>query len=135
MPIYSISAAAGPDARSIIIIFVVIAVILLLILRNVRIVPQAQNYVIERLGTYLTTWQTGLHVKIPFVDRVSKIVSIKEQVFDFNPQAVITKDNVTMQIDTVLFYQITDAKLYTYGMENPGLAIENLTARPGFSIP
>ncbi len=103
-------------------------VILLILFRNVRIVPQATSYVIERLGTYLKTWETGLHFKIPFVDRIAKVVSLKERVFDFKPQAVITKDNVTMQIDTVLFYMITDPKLFTYGIENPAVAIENLSA-------
>ena len=95
---------------------------------NVRIVPQAVVYVVERLGAYQATWETGLHVKIPFIDRVAKKVSIKEQVVDFKPQPVITKDNVTMQIDTVVFFQITDAKLYAYGVERPLSAIENLTA-------
>ncbi len=111
-----------------IIVLIIIALIVLFIVRNIRIVPQARNYVIERLGAYKETWDTGIHFKIPFIDRVAKIVSIKEQVFDFAPQAVITKDNVTMKIDTVLFYQITDSRLYTYGIENPNMAIENLTA-------
>lgn len=101
---------------------------LLIIIRNIRIVPQANAFVIERLGAYLTTWHVGLHLKIPFLDRVVKAVSLKEQVIDFKPQPVITKDNVTMQIDTVVFYQITDPKLYTYGVDNPLSAIENLTA-------
>ena len=95
---------------------------------NVKIVPQATVFVIERLGTYYATWETGLHFKIPFFDRIAKRVSIKEQVVDFKPQPVITKDNVTMQIDTVVFYQITDAKLFSYGVERPLSAIENLTA-------
>ena len=91
-------------------------------------VPQATEFVIERLGTYYTTWETGLHLKVPLVDRVAKRISLKEQVMDFAPQPVITKDNVTMQIDTIVFYQVTDAKLYTYGVERPILAIESLTA-------
>ena len=103
-------------------IFIILALIfialLTLILANVRVVPQSKAYVIERLGTYFSTWDTGLHVKIPFIDRIAKIVSLKEQVVDFKPQPVITKDNVTMQIDTVVFYQITDPKLYTYGVES-----------------
>ncbi len=105
-----------------------IVLILLLVVRNVRVVPQASKYVVERLGAYYRTWETGIHVKLPFVDRIVKIVSLKEKVFDFKPQAVITKDNVTIQIDTVLFYMITDPKLFTYGIENPAVAIENLTA-------
>ena len=107
---------------------VLIAAIIGLIIANVRIVPQANVFVIERLGTYHTTWDTGLHVKIPIIDRVSKRVSLKEAVVDFPPQPVITKDNVTMQIDTVVFYRIVDPKLYTYGVERPMMAIENLTA-------
>ncbi len=110
-----------------IIIMGVILMVILLIIRNMRVVPQASCYIIERLGTYQSTWHTGIHVKIPFVDRVSNIISLKEQVVDFEPQAVITKDNVTMQIDTVVFYQIVDPKLYTYGIEYPILAIENLS--------
>ncbi len=109
-------------------ILIVIAVILLIIISCIKIVPQAQVYVIERFGAYRVSWQTGLHFLIPFVDRVAKKVSIKEQVVDFKPQAVITKDNVTMQIDTVVFFQVTDAKQYTYGVERPLSAIENLTA-------
>ncbi len=109
-------------------ILIVIAVILIIIIACIKIVPQAQVYVIERFGAYRVSWQTGLHFLIPFVDRVAKRVSIKEQVVDFKPQAVITKDNVTMQIDTVVFFQVTDAKQYTYGVERPLSAIENLTA-------
>ncbi len=105
-----------------------ILIVLLILAMNVKIVPQATVFVIERLGTYYATWETGLHFKIPFFDRVAKKVSIKEQVVDFKPQPVITKDNVTMQIDTVVFYQITDAKLFSYGVERPLSAIENLTA-------
>lgn len=109
-------------------IFVLVILILLLIARNIIIVPQAAEYVVERLGVYGTTWQAGLHIKMPFVDRVAKKVSLKEQVVDFAPQPVITRDNVTMQIDTVVFFQVTDSKLYTYGVERPISAIENLTA-------
>lgn len=109
--------------------FLIIVILIITIVgSNVRIVPQAVVYVVERLGAYQATWETGLHVKIPFIDRVAKKVSIKEQVVDFKPQPVITKDNVTMQIDTVVFFQITDAKLYAYGVERPLSAIENLTA-------
>ena len=111
----------------IIIIALVIFIIAVVIL-NIKIVPQSKAYVIERLGTYSSTWQTGLHIKIPFVERIAKQVSLKEQVVDFPPQPVITKDNVTMQIDTVVFFQITDPKLFTYGVERPISAIENLTA-------
>ncbi|MBE6821107.1 MAG: SPFH/Band 7/PHB domain protein [Ruminococcaceae bacterium] len=111
------------------IIFVVLAVfIIALVIANIKIVPQSKAYVIERLGTYSATWQTGLHIKIPFIERVAKQVSLKEQIVDFPPQPVITKDNVTMQIDTVVFFQITDPKLFTYGVERPLSAIENLTA-------
>ena len=102
--------------------------ILLIIIINIKVVPQSKTYVIERLGSYHTTWQNGLHVKIPFIDRIANNVSLKEKVRDFPPQPVITKDNVTMQIDTVVYFQITDPKLYTYGVENPINAIENLTA-------
>lgn len=105
-----------------------IIVILLLVIPNIKIVPQATTFIIERLGTYRTTWETGFHMKVPFIDRVAKKISLKEKVADFAPQAVITKDNVTMQIDTVLFYQIVDPKLYTYGIERPIVAIENLSA-------
>jgi len=111
-----------------IMLLIIVGVALALVATNVRIVPQATVYVIERLGAYHATWETGLHVKIPFFDRVAKRVSIKEQVVDFKPQPVITKDNVTMQIDTVVFFQITDAKLYAYGVERPLSAIENLCA-------
>lgn len=108
--------------------FGLILIVLIILAMNIKIVPQATVYVIERLGTYYATWETGLHFKIPFFDRIAKKVSIKEQVVDFKPQPVITKDNVTMQIDTVVFYQITDAKLFSYGVERPLSAIENLTA-------
>ncbi len=98
------------------VVIAVFLIILILIVRNIKIVPQAHAYVIERLGTYHATWQTGLHLKVPFVDRISKKVSLKEQVVDFPPQPVITRDNVTMQIDTVVYFEITDPKLYTYGV-------------------
>lgn len=111
-----------------IVIVVLVIALLALVFANIRVVPQSKAYVIERLGTYFTTWQTGLHVKVPFIDRIAKVVSLKEQVVDFKPQPVITKDNVTMQIDTVVFYQITDPKLYCYGVESPISAIENLSA-------
>ena len=111
-----------------IILFILILAILALVLANIRVVPQSKAFVIERLGTYYSTWQTGLHVKVPFIDRIAKVVSLKEQVVDFKPQPVITKDNLTMQIDTVVFYQITDPKLYCYGVESPISAIENLSA-------
>ena len=109
-------------------IIVLVVLVILLLVTNIRVVPQATEFVIERLGTYYTTWETGLHLKVPLVDRVAKRISLKEQVMDFAPQPVITKDNVTMQIDTIVFYQVTDAKLYTYGVERPILAIESLTA-------
>lgn len=110
-------------------IFIIILVlVLLLVIPNIKIVPQAKTYVIERIGSYYTTWSNGLHFKLPFLDRVANRVSLKEIVKDFAPQPVITKDNVTMQIDTVVYFQITDAKLYTYGVENPINAIETLTA-------
>ncbi len=111
--------------------YVLIALVLFIaaiIIANIKIVPQSKAYIVERLGAYHTTWETGLHVKMPFIERIAKIVSLKEQVVDFPPQPVITKDNVTMQIDTVVFFQITDPKLYTYGVENPLSAIENLSA-------
>ncbi len=102
--------------------------VLILIISNVHIVQQSKAYVIERLGAFSTVWEVGLHLKVPFIERVVKKISLKEQVLDYPPQPVITKDNVTMQIDTVLYFQITDAKLYTYGVEHPMSAIENLTA-------
>lgn len=103
-------------------------IVIFILIRNVRIVPQAKAFVVERLGAYRTTWDVGLHIKTPFLEKVAKVVSLKEQVADFPPQPVITKDNVTMQIDTVVYFQVTDPKLFTYGIENPMLAIENLTA-------
>lgn len=105
-----------------------VLIIIAIIVSNVRIVPQADAFVIERLGSYHTTWENGLHVKIPIIDRIAKKVSLKEAVVDFPPQPVITKDNVTMQIDTVVFFRIVNPKLYTYGVERPMMAIENLTA-------
>ena len=110
-------------------IFGILALLfIILIVSNIKVVPQSKAFVIERLGAYSTTWDTGLHVKVPFIDRIAKQVSLKEQVVDFPPQPVITKDNVTMQIDTIVFFQITDPKLYAYGVERPIMAIENLTA-------
>lgn len=109
-------------------IIILLIFILIIIATNIVIVPQASESVVERLGVYSTTWTAGVHVKIPFIDRVVKRVSLKEQVVDFAPQPVITRDNVTMQIDTVVFFQVTDSKLYTYGVERPISAIENLTA-------
>ncbi|MDI9510344.1 MAG: SPFH domain-containing protein [Bacillota bacterium] len=110
-------------------ILVIFAILILLIISScVRIVPQANAYILERLGGYQTTWEVGLHFKLPLIDKVAKRVLLKEQVADFPPQSVITKDNVTMKIDTVVFFQITDPKLYTYGVEHPIMAIENLTA-------
>ena len=112
-----------------VILLIALAVfILITIIRNIKVVPQAHAFVVERLGAYKATWGTGLHIKIPFIDRVAKRVSLKEQVVDFPPQPVITRDNVTMQIDTVVYFEITDPKLYTYGVERPLDAIENLTA-------
>ena len=108
------------------VIIILLAVILLI--TNMKIVPQAHAYVMERLGAYHVTWNTGLHAKIPFIDKISKKVSLKEQVIDFPPQPVITQDNVTMQIDTVVYFQVTDPKLYAYGVERPLSAIENLSA-------
>ena len=110
------------------VVIALIIVILLLIVTNIRIVPQSQAFILERLGGYMTTWQVGLHVKAPLIDRIANRVSLKERVLDFKPQPVITKDNVTMMIDTVIYFQITDPKLYTYGVENPMSAIENLSA-------
>jgi len=112
----------------IIIILIVALILIWLLVSNIRIVPQAKAYVVERLGAYNATWQVGLHFKIPLIDKISRKVSLKEKVIDFPPQPVITKDNVTMEIDTVVYFQITDPKLYTYGVESPMDAIENLTA-------
>ena len=110
------------------VLLILAVIIILIIIKNFQIVPRSHAYVIERLGAYKTTWSTGLHLKIPFIERVAKRVSLKEQVVDFPPQPVITRDNVTMQIDTVVYFYITDPKLYAYGVENPIAAIENLTA-------
>ena len=109
-------------------VVILVIVILLILVSCIKIVPQAHAVVVERLGGYLDTWGVGLHVKVPFIDRIAKNVLLKEQVVDFPPQPVITKDNVTMQIDTVVYFQITDPKLFVYGVENPLMAIENLTA-------
>jgi regulator of protease activity HflC (stomatin/prohibitin superfamily) len=111
-----------------IVLFILILLVLILIIANIKIVPQAHSYIIERFGAYNGTWGVGLHVKVPFIDKIAKKVNLKEHVVDFPPQPVITKDNVTMQIDTVVYYQITDPKLFTYGVERPMMAIENLTA-------
>ena len=107
---------------------ILVILVLAVVVSCIKIVPQAHAYIVERLGGYLATWPVGLHLLIPFIDRVAKKVTLKEQVVDFPPQPVITKDNVTMQIDTVVYFQITDPKLYAYGVENPLMAIENLTA-------
>lgn len=110
------------------IIVIILVAALIIVVANIKIVPQAKAMVIERLGAYKETWSTGLHIKIPFIDRAAATVNLKERVADFKPQAVITKDNVTMQIDTVVYFQITDPKLYCYGVEHPMMAIETLTA-------
>ncbi|MBQ0010287.1 MAG: SPFH/Band 7/PHB domain protein [Ruminococcus sp.] len=115
----------GPITYVLIALF---AVVIIVLISNIVIVPQAHAYVIERLGSYHTTWHTGLHIKVPFIERIARRVSLMEQIADFPPQPVITKDNVKMQVDTVVFFQITDCKLYVYGIENPKSAIENLTA-------
>ena len=109
-------------------LIILIFILVILVISNIKIVPQAHAYIIERLGGYYATWGVGVHVKVPFIDRIAKRVNLKEQVVDFPPQPVITKDNVTMQIDTVVFFQITDPKLFAYGVERPMMAIENLTA-------
>ena len=111
-----------------VVLIVILVIVAVLIIPNIKIVPQARAYVVDRVGSYLETWSNGLHIKIPFIDRISNQVSLKEIVKDFAPQPVITKDNVTMQIDTIVYFQITDPKLYTYGVENPISAVENLTA-------
>ncbi len=112
----------------ILLLIIVIIIVVLILASCIKIVPQANAFVLERLGAYQATWDVGVHFKVPFIDRIARRVNLKEQVVDFDPQPVITKDNVTMQIDTVVFFQITDPKLYAYGVENPILAIENLTA-------
>ena len=109
-------------------VFFLFVIILIGVIANIKIVPQAHAFIIERLGGYSETWNVGLHIKIPFIDRIAKKVNLKEQVVDFPPQPVITKDNVSMQIDTIVYFQILDPKLYTYGVERPMMAIENLTA-------
>ena len=116
------------DGAGISLIIILCLIVIVIICSTIKIVPQAHAYVIERLGTYQATWSVGLHMKMPVIDKVAKKVTLKEQVVDFAPQPVITKDNVTMRIDTVVFYQITDPKLFSYGVENPIMAIENLTA-------
>ena len=125
MPFVFAAALFNPSS---IVLAVVVILIIVILVKNIRVVPQAKAFVIERLGAYSATWNVGLHLKVPFIERVAKQVSLKEQVADFPPQPVITKDNVTMQIDTVVFFQITDPKLYTYGIEHPMVAIENLSA-------
>lgn len=110
------------------ILIILAIIIIVIVVSNIKVVPQAHAYVVERVGAYYSTWGTGLHLKVPFVDRVAKRISLKEQVADFPPQPVITKDNVTMQIDTVIYLQVTDPKLYCYGVDSPIRAIENLTA-------
>ena len=109
-------------------ILTIIVILQLIVVSCIKIVPQAQEYVVDRLGTFYAEWHTGPHFLMPFIDRIAKRVSVKEQVVDFKPQPVITKDNVTMQIDTVVFFQVTNAKLFTYGIEHPLSAIENLSA-------
>ena len=126
--IYTVLQVGVAGVWEMIALMAVILFIFLILIKNVRVVPQANVYVIERLGTYKTTWQAGIHMKLPFVDRIARRISLKERVADFPPQPVITKDNVTMQIDTVIFFQIVDPVLYSYGIENPIMAIENLTA-------
>lgn len=126
--IYTVLQTGAAGIGEIIALVAVILFVFLILIRNVRVVPQANVFVIERLGTYRSTWQAGIHMKVPFIDRIARRLSLKERVADFPPQAVITKDNVTMQIDTVLFFQIVDPVLYSYGIENPIMAIENLTA-------
>ena len=122
------STLLAANALPIVIVAIFLVVIIAVLIASIRIVPQANAQVIERLGSYRTTWTTGIHFKIPFIERVAKKLTLMEQVSDFPPQPVITKDNVRMQIDTVVFYQITDCKLYTYGVTNPIMAIENLTS-------
>jgi regulator of protease activity HflC (stomatin/prohibitin superfamily) len=119
---------AGGNSGGLWVILILVIVVALLIIANIKIVTQSNAMVVEKLGSYSKTWQTGLHIKLPFFERIAKVVSLKEKVADFAPQPVITKDNVTMQIDTVVYFQITDPKLYAYGVENPMSAIENLTA-------
>ena len=122
-----LAAVTAPES-GLIVLGLIILVLLILVIANIKIVPQAQSFVVERLGSFHSAWTTGLHVKIPFIDRIVRKISLKEQIVDFPPQPVITKDNVTMQIDTVIYFQITDPKLFTYGIEQPMIAIENLSA-------
>ena len=124
----SVLASGGDFPTGLIAVIIAIVILLIIIASCIKIVPQAQAFVIERLGGYKETWSVGLHFKMPILDKVAKRVLLKEQVVDFPPQPVITKDNVTMRIDTVVFFQITDPKLFAYGVENPIMAIENLTA-------
>ena len=126
-PFLTLAAGAFTGGGGIAVIAIVVVLFLILI-SNIKIVPQARAAIVERLGAYRSTWKTGVHFTVPFIDRVAKSISLKEQVLDFPPQAVITGDNVHMQIDTVIYFQIADPKLYTYGVENPMIAIENLTA-------
>jgi len=125
---YAASGDKGNGDVGAALLLILLILLIILIISNIKIVPQAHAYIIERFGGYSKTWGVGLHVKIPFIEKVARKVNLKEHVVDFKPQPVITKDNVTMQIDTVVFYQITDPKLFTYGVERPMLAIENLTA-------
>lgn len=120
--------ATSPVNPIVVVIAVLVILVAIIAIANIKVVPQAHAYVIERLGAYQSTWGTGLHFKIPFIDKIQRKVSLKEQVIDFPPQPVITKDNVTMQIDTVVYFEITDPKMYTYGVERPISAIENLSA-------
>ena len=120
--------ATSPVNPIVVVIAVLVILVAIVAIANIKVVPQAHAYVIERLGAYQSTWGTGLHFKIPFIDKIQRKVSLKEQVIDFPPQPVITKDNVTMQIDTVVYFEITDPKMYTYGVERPISAIENLSA-------
>lgn len=128
MNLVALMAFAGAGVGILITFAIIVFIVAIAVISGIKIVPQAKAYVIERFGAYEKTWDTGLHILIPFIEKVSKQVSLKEQVADFDPQPVITKDNVTMQIDTVVFFQITDPKLFAYGVENPIRAIENLTA-------
>ncbi len=128
LSIDSIASSIAGMGFGLIAILLLVIVLIILIVSNIKIVPQSDAYVVERLGSFRSTWNQGLHLKIPFIDRIAKKVSLKEQVVDFQPQPVITKDNVTMQIDTVVYFQITDPKLYTYGVNKPISAIENLSA-------
>ena len=123
-----IAAASEPISFTAVIIIAVIVLVLIAVVRNIRIVQQSQAVVVERLGAFHAVWGVGMHFKVPFIERVAKRVSLKEQVLDYPPQPVITKDNVTMQIDTVVYFQITDPKMYTYGVESPMQAMETLTA-------